>query len=642
MKTQRNHARHHIGLILALASLMSVATLLLDPARRASAQAVAPSWSYTGNLNTARSGGAATLLQNGKVLVAGGSVPGTVVDNFGILKSAELFDPATGTWSVTGNLNTDREGGTATLLPDGKVLVAGGFGNCVINAGCRVLNSAELYDPATGMWSSTGNLNTARDSHTATLLPNGKVLVAAGLMKFDSGGLLNTAELYDPAAGTWSNTGNLNTARNSHSATLLPNGKVLVAGGGFSSNELSSAELYNPATETWSITGNLNEGRSGHSATLLQNGKVLVAGNSIFCNTNSCTDPVNAELYDPTTETWSDTDNPGSFGHTTTLLPSGKVLLVMDKFSDFPEGGAELYDPATGTWSATAHLNTDRSGSTATLLPNGKVLVAGGSGNCVFNVGCPALNSAELYDPGTSSNPNPIDDAQFFVRQQYHDFLGREPDSIGFQNWVNTLVNCPNGGFGEFDNPNCDRVHVSAGFYLSEEFRGRGYWAYRFYQTSLGRAPLYTEFIPDLLKVGGEQSPQQEAINKQAFTDEWVNRAEFKARYDALTNPTDYLDELLRTAGVTLANRDALVSSLQSGQKTRAQVLREIVESKTVEDKFFIEGFVSMQYFGYLRRDLDPIGYNNWVRTLRDDPSNFRHMIFGFIYSSEYRQRFGP
>ena len=161
-------------------------------------------------------------------------------------------------------------------------------------------------------------------------------------------------------------------------------------------------------------------------------------------------------------------------------------------------------------------------------------------------------------------------------------------------------------------------------------------------ETSFGRASLYTEFIPDMLKVGGEQSPTQETTSKQAFTAEWVNRPDFKAKYDQLSSPSAYVDEVLHTAGITLSNRDALVRALQSGQKTRAQVLREIVESKEVEDKFFIEGFVSMQYFGYLKRDPDTIGFNNWVQTLQANPSNFRHMIFGFIYSTEYRSRFGP
>jgi hypothetical protein len=240
--------------------------------------------------------------------------------------------------------------------------------------------------------------------------------------------------------------------------------------------------------------------------------------------------------------------------------------------------------------------------------------------------------------PGTNT-PITIDDIDFFVQQQYIDFLGRMPDGTGFNNWVQTLTGCPNGGYGENDNPNCDRVHVSAGFYLSNEFRGRGYWAYRFYQASFGRAPLYAEFLPDIRQVGGPQSPQQETASKQAFTDAWVTRSEFKAKYDALSNSA-YVDTVLQTAGVTSSNRDAWVASLTGGQKTRAQVLREIVETKAVEDKFFIEGFVSMQYFGYLKRDPDSTGYTNWVNTLRADPSNYRHMIFGFIYSDEYRNRF--
>ncbi len=257
------------------------------------------------------------------------------------------------------------------------------------------------------------------------------------------------------------------------------------------------------------------------------------------------------------------------------------------------------------------------------------------------SLGQQSTATVTIVDDALESLTNPIDDPQSFAYMQYHDFLGREPDSIGLQNWVNTLAGCPNGGYGEFDNPSCDRVHVSAGFYLSQEFQGRGYWAYRFYQTSLGRAPHYTEFIPDLLKVGGPLSPQQELINKQAFTDEWVNRPEFRTKYDALVDALDYVNALCNTAGVNPANHDALVISLQNNQMTRAQVLRAIVESKEIEDKFFIQGFVSMQYFGYLRRDPDTTGYNNWVTTLTNDPGNYRHMIFGFIYSTEYRQRFG-
>lgn len=240
--------------------------------------------------------------------------------------------------------------------------------------------------------------------------------------------------------------------------------------------------------------------------------------------------------------------------------------------------------------------------------------------------------------PGTNQLIT-IDDIDFFVMQQYIDFLGRFPDSVGFANWNETLNKCPNGGFGEFDNPHCDRVHVSAGFYQSHEFQGRGYWAYRFYDAALGRRPLYVEFQPDMIKIGGSQSPEQEAQSKNEYMNAFVQKSEFKNLYDALNN-SGYVNKLEQTAGVTLSNKADLIAALDGGQQTRAQVLRNVIESQQVFDKFFNRGFVSMQYFGYLRRDPDTIGFQNWLNTLNADPNNFRHMIFGFIYSTEYRARF--
>ncbi len=252
-----------------------------------------------------------------------------------------------------------------------------------------------------------------------------------------------------------------------------------------------------------------------------------------------------------------------------------------------------------------------------------------------------AVTITIVENDSAPASQNPVDGVTFFVTQQYIDFLGRLPDSIGLQNWTDTLGNCPNGGFGEFDNPTCDRVHVSAGFFLSEEFRGRGYFAYKFYEVGFDRRPTYAEFVPDMAQVGGAQSPQSEVLSKAAYTDAFVQRPEFKNRYDALSN-SDYVNALETNAEVTLTNKAALVNALNLNQKTRAQALREIVELQSVTDKFFIRAFVAMQYFGYLRRDPDTIGYDNWVTTLTADPSNFRHMIFGFIFSNEYRQRFGP
>ena len=257
-------------------------------------------------------------------------------------------------------------------------------------------------------------------------------------------------------------------------------------------------------------------------------------------------------------------------------------------------------------------------------------------------MGSPAIVAATIID--NDINPptqNPIDGVPPFVTQQYIDFLGRLPDATGLANWVETLNNCPNSGFGENDNPTCDRVHVSSGFFLSEEFRIRGYWAYRFFEVGLDRRPLYAEFVQAMAQVGGAQSPESEILSKAAYTDAFVQRLEFTNRYNGLTN-AEYVNALELNAEITLSNKAELIAALDGNQKTRGQVLREIVESKAVEDQFFIRAFVAMQYFGYLRRDPDSIGYNNWVTTLTADPSNFRHMIFGFLFSNEYRGRFGP
>src|SRR2546421_99437 len=227
----------------------------------------------TGSLGQARAYHTATLLPDGKVLVTGGS-DGSQINRANDLASSEVYDPATRTWTATGSLANRRHEHTATLLPNGKVLVVGGTVDFIND-----LTSAELYDPATGTWTPTGSLNNGRRAHTATLLPNGKVLAAAGI---GDGTILKSAEVYDPAAAIWIPTSDLSTWRAYHTATLLPNNKVLVTGGysgGYSSPYLShvSAELYDPTTGSWIPTGSLITRREQHTATLLANGTVLIA-----------------------------------------------------------------------------------------------------------------------------------------------------------------------------------------------------------------------------------------------------------------------------------------------------------------------------------------------------------------------------
>jgi len=250
--------------------------------------------------------------------------------------------------------------------------------------------------------------------------------------------------------------------------------------------------------------------------------------------------------------------------------------------------------------------------------------------------------------PGTNQVIT-IDDIDFFVQQQYLDFLGRFPDGTGFANWNQTLNNCPNGGYGENLNPQCDRVHVSAGFVQSYEFQGRGYFILRFGFVGLNRtigttrsSSTYAEFIPALQQIGGSNSPAQEDAAKVVYTNAFVQRPDFLALFpNSLTN-SEYVNGLEANAGVTLPNKQTLIDALNANPQTmtRATVLRNVVESQVVFDKFIIPSFVTMEYFGYLRRDPDTIGYKNWVDTLTVDPNNYRHMVFGFIYSTEYLTRF--
>lgn len=335
----------------------------------------------TGSLNTAREYHTATLLNNGIVLVAGGFGAN------GALASAELYNPATGTFTPTGNLNTARGQHTATLLQNGTVLIAGGTGDSGNVA------SAEIYNPATGTFTPTGSLNTARTMHTATMLSNGAVLIAGGL---DPNNLaLASAELYSPASGTFTFTGSLNTARSLHTATLLDTGIVLIAGGNPPAAQ-ASAELYNPTTATFTVTGNLTIGRYDHTATLLNGGLVLIAG-----GTGSSGTVATAELYSAGNGIFTPTGSLSTarFEHTASLLNNGTVLTAAGFATNGSLNSAELYDATSADFELTGNLNDARYSFTATLLNNGMTLVAGGYNGSY-------LASAELYEPGGLTPPN--------------------------------------------------------------------------------------------------------------------------------------------------------------------------------------------------------------------------------------------
>jgi len=339
-------------------------------------------WTLAGSMTHARDYHTATLLPNGTVLVTGGNDSSDFMA-IDALSSAELYDPSTGLWTATGSMNTARYTHTATLLPNGTVLVAGGDASSGLFI--DALPSAEIYDPSTGLWTATGSMNTARYNHSATLLQNGTVLVAGGL---GSSGALSSAEIYDPSTGIWASSGSLNTAREYQTATLLPNGTVLVAGGAGSGGALGGTEIYDPSAGTWTVSGSLNAVRFAHCATLLPDGTVLAAGGQISSAFLS-----SAEIYDPGTGSWTLTAslNTERTVPTAVLLPNGTVLVAGGASTSGVLAGTEIYDPGTSTWTVGSNLNTARIFNTTTLLQNGTVLVVAGTNSNTI------LTSAEVY-----------------------------------------------------------------------------------------------------------------------------------------------------------------------------------------------------------------------------------------------------
>ncbi len=352
-------------------------------------------------LGTARFSHTETLLPNGKVLIAGGGFASGPF--FFPTVSAELYDPIARTFTATGSMNTARDGHTATLLPNGTVLIAGGAG----------LNTAERYDPAAGTFTAiTGStMGSSRQGHTATLLtsgPNaGKVLIAGGCTNSPCSSFTNTADLYNPTTNSFASAGTMVTARELHTATLLPNGNVLVAGGSNSSGSLQSAQLYDSAAGAWSGTAlTMVSVRTNHTATLLISGpnagKVLIAGGF---DSGTAQAIKQAELFNPSDNSFTATPDMGTTRrfHTATLLPNGQVLVVGGATGSVtPVASTELYDPATNTWIPSFSMGTARWIHTATLLPNGQVLLAGGRGTGAGNDG---LASAELYCPDLGPTP---------------------------------------------------------------------------------------------------------------------------------------------------------------------------------------------------------------------------------------------
>jgi YVTN family beta-propeller protein len=273
-------------------------------------------------------------------------------------------------------------------------------------------------------------------------------------------------------------------------------------------------------------------------------------------------------------------------------------------------------------------------------------------------LGAQSTATLTITDNDANAPPNPVFASPFFVRQQYLDFLSREPDAPGFNAWLNVLNGCPDVNNVDPNAPSaaCDRILVSSSFFGSQEFQLKGYFVFLFYRTSFNRLPTYDEIIPDMRTVTGQTGAEVFA-KKAAFTDAWTERPEFVALYPNTMTDAQYVQTLLARYQVTTittpdpANPDGnqyvaltqndLTSRLTAGTLTRAQVLRAIVQSREADAREFKGAFVAMQYYGYLRRTPETAGYNAWLNYLTTNPTDFRTMVNGFMNAQEYRLRFG-
>lgn len=335
----------------------------------------------TGSMTAPRASHTATLLPNGTVLIAGGGSA-----------TLELYDPSTGTFRATGAITASKAVGSATLLADGRVLLT-------------EAPNAELYDPSTGSVTGTGSMIEAQGGYTATLLANGKVLITGGTIA--NAGVANP-EVYDPSTGTFMLAGPYTRTYPNEdfgsTATLLPNGEVLFAADPLYAPNYG-AELYDPAMNMFSLTGTMVSNINGRTATLLGNGKVLLAGGD--------TEDARfqkAELYDPAAGTFAatgDMTTPRN-AHAAVLLPDGTTLITGGEGWGPPEAcchflgslaSAELYDSSAGTFAATGSMTARREYHTATVLNDGRVLIAGGIYYGGIGVFYGSLSSAEIYTP---------------------------------------------------------------------------------------------------------------------------------------------------------------------------------------------------------------------------------------------------
>jgi uncharacterized delta-60 repeat protein len=553
-----------------------------------------------------------TLQPDGKLIAAG-----SVYDVKGVHGRIKRHN-------ADGSLDTTFDQGTgpnlsiytAAVQPDGRIIIAGNFttyNGVTRRRLARLESNGSLdasFEPGLGADASIYSLN---------LLEDGKLVIGGEFSGYGTGYRSHIAEVYGDQLVTWAagDASNKTIRIPITNDTLYESNETLnlslsVRSGGATTGETPVSTLTiidddEPKIQFDGTTSGTSEGL-GRITVLVSRSNTSVASTvayetsdafPISLNCQSVNTGIASSRCDYTTKVGTLQFAPGE------SIKAIAVPIIDDNFAE-------------GTESFTITLSN----------PTGGIL------------GANKTATLTIFDNETvNGSGNPIDTVRFFVREQYIDFLGREPDISGNLGWQDILNNCPSSGKDANGNF-CDRIEVSAGFFRSEEFQSRGYFIYKFY-SALGRIPLYPEFMPDLAKVSGFLSAQQLEDSKAAFVIEFMARSEFQNKYGAITDAAAYVNALLTTVGLpNHPSRAGWIAGLNNGSITRARVLRELTESSEMQTKYSTESFVIMQYFGYLRRSADA-SYLAWIDIMNQNPANYRGMIDGFINSDEYRKRFG-
>jgi uncharacterized delta-60 repeat protein len=583
---------------------------------------------------------------------------------------------------VSGGSGGVHGGQSMALQPDGKIITVGyGFGGGSSSAAVFRYNPDGTLDASFGTGGTvfTSGVNSASD---VAVQPDGKIVVSGSayvfgqdanfaVVRYNPDGSLDKSFGAGGIAVTPVRDGD--AADLSSAVALQPDGKIVVVG-----TSLILGREYDFALARYNPDGSLDSGFGtggkiihsfisgtdiAHDVALQPDGKIVVAGGGLGIDGTTAVVRYNA---DGSIDTGFAADGvfrtEGGFfvGHGIALQPDAKIVAfgagyLTDRIGFAvarlnPNGSPDAGFGTNGRLITPIGTDGGSAALDGALQSDGKILAFGVTRRSDSD------DIAIIRYLGASASPNPIDDSQFFVRQQYLDFLSREPEPSGMQAWLGVLNGCPNPFNTDPNSPSaaCDRIAVSAAFFQSPEFRLKGFYAFTSYRVAFNRLPEYSEIIADMQGLSGA-TPAELYQRRTQFPVGFTGRAEFKAFYDSLSDAA-FVAALLDRYGlqqittpdpadpeggakVLLARAD-LIARLGAQSLTRAQVLRAAVESDEVGAAEYDRAFVAMQYYGYLRRTPEQSGYEAWLRVISQDPQNVRVMVNGFINSTEYALRF--